>query len=781
MLGGAVPELAAVHVVDGAELIGDGREHPRVSVPEGHREWPGGGVDVVEARLVEDPRALRGHGHGQRPDRRRDQRGRRGPGRRGPGRGRRTARRRGRGCWRTGRRRASWRSLAKPRLAEQLRQAVALAGQQPELDGHRLGVVIHGERRVAEGVAHLGGVPELLVPGPPFGDRRISLALADRVRHVDVADPDHPHREGLDDADRLPRGVDHHITVTGTGQRLALVLVVGEQPRRGRLRAVEYRGHQQIAQRPGKPEFHDAKPSSFHAAKPSDFPAVTTVMHGTGGMSAGPVTFRPMSARWSTDSVLSLASDDSSRRAAATLARPVPWNDTGTAGDLVWGLCAGSGKNPYQVIVDLAGPAYKCSCPSRKFPCKHALGLLLLWSDGCVPDAVQADSPGYARTWLESRQERAQRPTPASRTDSAAPAAPGDSQGVAGQKAVAAARRAAERAQRVSDGLADLREWLRDQVRAGLAGSGMPGGGAGAANLMATRMVDAQAPGVAGALRTLPAAASDGPSRLLAEYALLHLLIRAHERLGQLPEDLAATVRSRVGYPVRAEEVLARPAVADRWLVLATRELTDAAVPGRRIWLRGRATNRWAMLLTFADPNGTWQDPATARLRPGTEITAGLHYYPGRPTTARGRRRAARRSCPDRTDAARGRRSRPAGPVGGRSGTRPVAHHLACAAYRDPGAVPRRAALAASRQCRPPTPAGGPRLTVDAARGLRRPPGHGGGRMASRRPRRADDLARRTGGAAMSERAGKHSEPVSEPASSARPRMRTPSASEVAS
>ncbi len=37
-LGRPVPELAAVHVVDGAELVGDGREHPRVPVPERHRE-----------------------------------------------------------------------------------------------------------------------------------------------------------------------------------------------------------------------------------------------------------------------------------------------------------------------------------------------------------------------------------------------------------------------------------------------------------------------------------------------------------------------------------------------------------------------------------------------------------------------------------------------------------------------------------------------------------------------------------------------------------------------
>nr|WP_279163542.1 SWIM zinc finger family protein [Rhodococcus erythropolis] len=41
-------------------------------------------------------------------------------------------------------------------------------------------------------------------------------------------------------------------------------------------------------------------------------------------------------------------------------------------------------------MVDLRGPAYKCSCPSRKFPCKHALGLLVEWSEGRVPSRGRA-------------------------------------------------------------------------------------------------------------------------------------------------------------------------------------------------------------------------------------------------------------------------------------------------------------------------------------------------------------------------------------------------------
>lgn len=43
------------------------------------------------------------------------------------------------------------------------------------------------------------------------------------------------------------------------------------------------------------------------------------------------------------------------------------------------GECKGSGKNPYITsadYVDPAKPVFRCSCPSRQFPCKHSLGLL---------------------------------------------------------------------------------------------------------------------------------------------------------------------------------------------------------------------------------------------------------------------------------------------------------------------------------------------------------------------------------------------------------------------
>lgn len=46
---------------------------------------------------------------------------------------------------------------------------------------------------------------------------------------------------------------------------------------------------------------------------------------------------------------------------------------------LYWAECAGSGRTPYRVSIDWTdpdAPVCRCSCPSRQFPCKHALGLM---------------------------------------------------------------------------------------------------------------------------------------------------------------------------------------------------------------------------------------------------------------------------------------------------------------------------------------------------------------------------------------------------------------------
>lgn len=51
-----------------------------------------------------------------------------------------------------------------------------------------------------------------------------------------------------------------------------------------------------------------------------------------------------------------------------------------SAANVYWAECAGSDKNPYRTSIDFSisenTPTCRCSCPSRQFPCKHALGLM---------------------------------------------------------------------------------------------------------------------------------------------------------------------------------------------------------------------------------------------------------------------------------------------------------------------------------------------------------------------------------------------------------------------
>ncbi|WP_378733579.1 SWIM zinc finger family protein [Nocardia brasiliensis] len=308
--------------------------------------------------------------------------------------------------------------------------------------------------------------------------------------------------------------------------------------------------------------------------------------------------------RWSEDQVTALAPDASSLSAARKLAGR--WRGTGQHDTALWGLCQGSGAKPYQTIIDLSGPAYKCSCPSRKFPCKHALSLLLEWAACRVEDApATAD---FAATWIGGRAARAAEPATKTTTRTSNPAT------------------AEQRRVRVTAGLEELDVWLGDQVRTGLAQTDRS---FRAFEAIAARMVDAQAPGVASALRQLPVTVvtrADWPQVVLGEYARLHLLIAAHRRIDELTPALRASIRTHVGYPNPAEAVRTEPAVRDRWMVLGVRITEDERLYTRRTWLYGRATRRWALVVdhSFGSPGFPADVPTLGLL-----ADAELHYYPG--------------------------------------------------------------------------------------------------------------------------------------------------------
>ncbi|MGD6743783.1 SWIM zinc finger family protein [Streptomyces sp. BH106] len=331
--------------------------------------------------------------------------------------------------------------------------------------------------------------------------------------------------------------------------------------------------------------------------------------------------------RWTTDQVLALAPDAASRKAGSKLGGPGPWSGTGSsagAGNAdegaVWGLCKGSGSKPYQTIVDIGGgapgangPGYKCSCPSRKFPCKHALGLLLLWAGGEAQVPAGQSPPEWAEPWLAGRQRRAE----SQRTEASAAGSGG-----AAADPEAARRRAERRAQRITAGATELEQRLADLLRGGLAQAEQSGYGLWEET--AARMVDAQAPGLAARVRELGAIPASGPGwpvRLLEACALLHLLDQGWLRRDALPADLAATVRSRVGLPASDRE----PPLRDRWLVLAQYDTADGHLTTRRAWLHGTRSARTILLLSYG---AAGRAPALA-LPTGRTLDAAVSAYPG--------------------------------------------------------------------------------------------------------------------------------------------------------
>ena len=232
---------------------------------------------------------------------------------------------------------------------------------------------------------------------------------------------------------------------------------------------------------------------------------------------------------FSTEQIIALAPDISSVKAGKELASLRKWLSLGHNHQAIWGECQGSAREPYQTQVDLSEPAFKCSCPSRKFPCKHALGLLLLLAS--QPDSfIQTDPPAWVAEWLIKRTQAIQKPVKTEKTSDLA----------------SQVKRVAKREERVKQGLVEFDLWLCDLMRQGLnAAQSKP---QSFWEMPAARLVDAQAPGLARKVRDLasiPGSGEGWQGRLLAQAGKLLLLIEGYQRLEQLPSPTQEDIRAQ--------------------------------------------------------------------------------------------------------------------------------------------------------------------------------------------------------------------------------------------
>jgi hypothetical protein len=183
-----------------------------------------------------------------------------------------------------------------------------------------------------------------------------------------------------------------------------------------------------------------------------------------------------------------------------------------------------------------------------------------------------------------------------------------------------------ERVARMLQGLVELDRWLEDRMRTGLADPALASYATW--DHLAARLVDARAGALANRVRRVAGLVGAGPdwqSDVLAELGFLHLVARAGRHLGDLPGTLADSVATASGWQVRQADVLAGVPETDEWFVAGRSDVREDRIEVRRLWLRGAASGRWALLLSFAAYRQSLDDSFTV----GTVVHADLHRYPG--------------------------------------------------------------------------------------------------------------------------------------------------------
>ena len=320
---------------------------------------------------------------------------------------------------------------------------------------------------------------------------------------------------------------------------------------------------------------------------------------------------------WTPEQVLALAPDPSAAKAGRELGAERRWTNLGRSESALWGECKGSAAQPYRTSIDLGEPAFKCSCPSRKFPCKHGLGLFLIYA-ARPASLAEGKAPDWVEAWLADRHARAEKAA-----KPRAPARPVDPARAAAQ----AVQRAGRRTARASQGVDELNLWVHDMLREGLAE--LPRRPQAFWATIAAHMVDAQVPGLArmvGELSSIPNSGQGWPDRMLARLGRLQLLLEAARRLESLEQGLQADVRAALGFTESKEDVLGGgELVHDEWLVAGRFVSADDRLKVQRTWLRGTSTRRWCLVLDFA----AGPQPLDQSLITGTKFEGEVRFYSG--------------------------------------------------------------------------------------------------------------------------------------------------------
>ncbi len=293
------------------------------------------------------------------------------------------------------------------------------------------------------------------------------------------------------------------------------------------------------------------------------------------------------------------------------------WLVLGKSERAVWGQISGSGKNPYFTQIDVQDRAYKCSCPSRQFPCKHGLGLMLVFAQ--METKTDSPEPEWVEDWIVKRRGKSNNPKPEEeRTEE-----------IIAKSDAAKLKRHNERMILVNNGVDELTLWLQDIARVGLLE--LPNKPTTYFANMAARMVDAKAAGLAGWVKMLGKIDYSNPEKWYDEaseiISKINLLLRSWKNRDALSPLYMQTIKNLIGWNQSKKGLMTdktATAIQDDWIVLGIENEVEEDITINRTWLYGIVSNRFALVLNFGSPYA----PLINTMMANSVIVGEVAYFP---------------------------------------------------------------------------------------------------------------------------------------------------------
>ncbi len=323
---------------------------------------------------------------------------------------------------------------------------------------------------------------------------------------------------------------------------------------------------------------------------------------------------------FSEEQIKSIAPNPAAFNSGRKLSPKGKWTEFAKSERAIWGAIKGSGKNPYMVQIDTQSVAYKCSCPSRQFPCKHSIALMLLFTN--EGDAFSTtEEPDWVKDWMDRREAKANKAVEKEPKEET----PEDLERKEKQKQ----KTQDQRMMSVQAGVNELELWLKDLVRIGLLE--LPNKSSLEYEKVASRMVDAKASGLAGWVKSFRDIRFDDGDAWQKEASLiiakLYLLIRTFKNYQNLDPLWQATIRNLVGWSQSSKELLADPeadTAKDQWLLAGQENEDIDDITVQRNWFIGCQTGRMALILNFSTRFSTFE----YHFMPGTVMEAEFAFFP---------------------------------------------------------------------------------------------------------------------------------------------------------